>query len=170
MRQLLGGLLSVLLAIGLILTTIAVTPVSAAIAAPLPLAAIFHFSGKRPPNLGVQAGQLAVCPASPNCVSSQATDDGHQIAPIAWTGTAQEGVTKLKALVAAQPGAEIITETETYLYAEFTSSLMGFVDDLEFFVDPEQQVIQVRSASRLGESDLGVNRQRVETIRAGLQG
>ena len=66
------------------------------------------------------------------------------------------------------PRTQIITETDSYLYAEFTSKLMGFVDDVEFSLDPAAKVIQVRSASRLGESDLGVNRDRVQAIRAAL--
>jgi uncharacterized protein (DUF1499 family) len=158
-----------LIAIG---TAIVVTfaNIAPAIANTMPLAAIFHFSGKRPTDLGVQQGQFAPCPPSPNCVSSQASDPGHNIAAIALTGSSDTALASLKAIVAAQPGAAIMTETENYLYAEFTSSLMGFVDDVEFFLDTENQVIQVRSASRLGESDLGANRQRIEKIRAEFNG
>jgi uncharacterized protein (DUF1499 family) len=124
-------------------------------------AAIFHFSGARPNNLGVQAGKFAPCPSTPNCVSSQAQDVAHQIQPIASTSLA-----KVKVAIAKIPDAVIISETDSYLYAEFTSSLMGFVDDVEFYVDSASDVIQVRSASRLGESDLGANRQRISLIRS----
>jgi uncharacterized protein (DUF1499 family) len=78
-------------------------------------------------------------------------------------------MTDLKTVIQNLPKTKIITETENYLYAEFTSALMGFVDDVEFLLDEEQKVIHVRSASRLGQSDLGVNRQRIETIRANIR-
>ena len=68
------------------------------------------------------------------------------------------------------PRTKIVTENETYLYAEFASNLMGFVDDVEFYLDKTAGVIHVRSASRLGQSDLGVNRQRIEAIRAASNG
>jgi uncharacterized protein (DUF1499 family) len=64
---------------------------------------------------------------------------------------------------------QIITEDKNYLYAEFTSAIMGFVDDVEFYLDEDAKLIQVRSASRLGKSDLGVNRKRIETIRTKLK-
>jgi uncharacterized protein (DUF1499 family) len=126
-------------------------------------AAIFHFSGPRPKNLGVQNGQLAPCPSTPNCISSQAPDVAHQIPPIAASN-----LTKIKAAIAQIPDATLISETDNYLYAEFTSSLMGFVDDVEFYLDEASGVVQVRSASRLGESDLGANRQRISQIRSML--
>ena len=75
---------------------------------------------------------------------------------------------KLKGAIESLGKTKIITATDNYLYAEFTSALMGFVDDVEFLVDDGAKVIQVRSASRLGESDLGVNRKRIETIRTQL--
>lgn len=123
-------------------------------------ASIFHMTGDRPGNLGVTNGQLAACPTTPNCVSSQSTDPSHQIAPLVGDLAA------IKAIVAALPGSAIITDQPDYLYAEFTSKLMGFVDDVEFAAIGDQ--VEVRSASRLGESDLGVNKQRVETIRGVL--
>jgi uncharacterized protein (DUF1499 family) len=130
-------------------------------------AAIFSFAGDRPTNLGIHNGQLAPCPASPNCVSSQASDPQHQIAPIIDRGDAAPVWADLKALIVSLPNTQIVAETENYLYAEFTSKFMGFVDDVEFY--RTDGTIQVRSASRLGESDLGVNRQRIEMIREKLQ-
>jgi uncharacterized protein (DUF1499 family) len=129
-------------------------------------ASIFHFSGTRPSNLGVHDGRLASCPSTPNCVSSQSTEPGSQIAPLKFLG--DKTIAQIKAAVLAQPGSAIISETENYLYAEFTSSLMGFVDDVEFSVNSADQTVQVRSASRLGESDLGVNRQRIESLRSAM--
>ncbi|MDB9513598.1 DUF1499 domain-containing protein [Kamptonema animale CS-326] len=126
------------------------------------------FAGKRPTNLGVQSGQLAPCPNSPNCVSSFSQDNEHKISPLAYTSTSAEAISNLKKAILSLPKTQIITETNNYLYAEFTSALMGFVDDVEFLLDEESKVIQVRSASRLGQSDLGVNRKRIETLRAKL--
>lgn len=124
------------------------------------------FAGKRPNNLGVRDGRLAPCPNSPNCVSSQGSNPIHQIAPLTFTTTPEKAIAFLKIIIQSLPRTKIITESEDYLYAEFKSALMGFVDDVEFYLDPNTKVIQVRSSSRLGESDLGVNRQRIETIRA----
>lgn len=127
------------------------------------------FSGNRPTNLGVNNGKLAPCPNSPNCVSSQSTDTQHQIAPLTFTTNPQQAITNLKNIIQSLPRTKIITETEDYIYAEFKSALMGFVDDVEFYLDSQANIIHVRSASRLGQSDLGVNRQRIEAIRAKFQ-
>lgn len=126
------------------------------------------FAGSRPDNLGVQEGRLAPCPASPNCVSSYSQDAEHNIAPLTYNYAPEEAIANLKTVINSLERTKIVEETNNYLYAEFTSKLMGFVDDVEFYLDPEAKVIQVRSASRLGESDLGVNRQRIETIRGKL--
>lgn len=129
---------------------------------------MFKFAGKRPNNLGVSEGLLAACPDSPNCVSSQSpsNDEQHYIEPLPYTSaSSQEAISQLKTIIQGLERAAIITEQGNYLYAEFTSKLMGFVDDVEFYVDEGQKVIHVRSASRLGKSDLGVNRKRVEEIR-----
>lgn len=126
------------------------------------------FAGKRPNNLGVNSGKLAPCPNSPNCVSSQSSDVGHSIAALTYNSTPEEAIAKLKSVIQSLPRTKIITESNDYLYAEFKSALMGFVDDVEFYLDRKANVIQVRSASRLGQSDLGVNRKRIETIRAKL--
>ncbi|MEA5513521.1 DUF1499 domain-containing protein [Nodularia sp. UHCC 0506] len=124
------------------------------------------FAGKRPHNLGITNGKLASCPNSPNCVSSQDTDPEHIISPLTFTTNLQSAMTELKQIIQSLPRTKIITETEDYLYAEFKSAFMGFVDDVEFYLDHQANVIQVRSASRLGYGDLGVNRQRIATIRA----
>ncbi len=124
---------------------------------------MFKFTGKRPDNLGVKNGKLASCPGTPNCVSSQSDDPKFKIEPLASATIAQ-----VKSIVTGMERSNIVEEKEDYLYAEFTSKLMGYVDDVEFYADKDANVIQVRSASRLGKSDLGVNRQRVEEIRAKL--
>lgn len=127
------------------------------------------FTGKRPENLGVQDGKLLPCPDTPNCVSSQSTDAVHQIEPLTYKSTSAEALARLKQAIQSLPRTKIIAETNNYLYAEFTSAIMRFVDDVEFYLDEEAKVFHVRSASRLGQSDLGVNRKRIETIRAKLQ-
>lgn len=122
-------------------------------------------AGSRPTNIGVSEGQLIPCPKTANCVSSQSVDSTHNIKPLTYDSSAQEAFANLKAAIATFNRAKIIQETDNYLYAEFTLPIVGFVDDVEFVLDENAKVINVRSASRLGESDLGVNRQRVENIR-----
>ena len=133
---------------------------------PTIMASVLSFSADRPSNLGVKNGKLGSCPASLNCVSSESSDSDHQIDPLTYESTPEEAIAQLKEILEAIDNAQIIQEQDDYLYAEFTSKLMGFVDDVEFYLEPEAQIIQVRSASRLGESDLGVNRKRIEEIRA----
>ena len=117
-------------------------------------------AGERPASLGITDGRLGACPASPNCVSSFETSQTHQIAPL------DASLAQVRTQVLAMPGAQIIREQDQYLYAEFTSRLMGFVDDVEFL--EQAGLTHVRSASRLGLSDLGVNRKRIETIRQAI--
>jgi uncharacterized protein (DUF1499 family) len=127
--------------------------------------ALFSLFSSKPTNLGVTNGRLAPCPDSPNCVSTQATDDAHHIEPIPFDGTPREAMTRLKTVLASRPRVRIVMETDTYLHAEFTSLIFRFVDDVEFVVDDQRKVIDFRSASRVGRSDLGVNRKRMEAIR-----
>lgn len=115
----------------------------------------------------IERGQLAPCPSSPNCVSSLATDESHRIAPLAIPGDAAAQMAALLAVVGDMPRTEIQAQTDNYLWVVFPSRLLRFRDDVEFLLGPGGAV-QVRSASRLGYSDLGVNRKRVETIRARL--
>lgn len=123
-------------------------------------------SGTRPANLGVTNGLLAPCPSTPNCVSSQSRDPEHAVAALTYTSSPAEAMSKLKKIVQAMPRTLIVTETPAYLHAEFTSAIMRFVDDVEFSLDESTRSINVRSASRLGKGDLGVNRKRVEEIRS----
>ena len=121
------------------------------------------FSWKRPANLGVQDGRLAPCKRTPNCVSSQAdpADRDHHIAPIAFRGSMQE----LRRAVESMERASVISAERNYLYAEFRTKLMRYVDDVELYYDEKQGLVHVRSASRLGRRDFGVNRNRVEALR-----
>ena len=111
------------------------------------------------------AGRLAECPNKPNCVSTQATDASQQIEPLAMAASPEESLAKLRRVIQSMPRARIVTDQDGYLHAEFRSLVFGFIDDVEFLADPSSQTIQCRSASRVGHSDLGVNRKRVEQIR-----
>jgi uncharacterized protein (DUF1499 family) len=119
----------------------------------------------KPPILGTAAGRLLPCPDSPNCVGSQDPEADHQIAPLAFTGPGPAALARLKSVVLAQPRTRITEEQAGYMRAEFTSRIFRFVDDVEFLLDEPAKVIHVRSASRVGKSDLGVNRKRVEHLR-----
>ncbi len=129
------------------------------------------FSGTRPDNLGVRDGRLAPPRPTPNNVNSQvdkARDPQHYIEPLRYAGDAEGAWAGLRRIVAGMQRVTVVTAEPDYLYAEFTSKLMGFVDNTEFYLDQKAGVIQVRSASRLGNGDHGVNRGRVEYIRAKL--
>ncbi len=122
-------------------------------------------SAAPPQNLGVRGGQLAPCPDSPNCVSSQSNDTRHHVPPLTFTGSGEEALEELRALVVALPRTRLVRADSTYLHAEFRVPIFGFVDDVEFLVVPERHIIHVRSASRKGYWDLGVNRRRVAMVR-----
>ena len=128
------------------------------------------FSWKRPEYLGVKNGRLARCKRTPNCVCSQEdpADAQHHVAPIAFRGGAAEAMATVRKAVEAMPRTTVVRSEADYLYAEFRSKLMGFVDDVEFFYDASAGVIHVRSASRLGRRDFGVNRARIEALRAAI--
>ncbi len=129
----------------------------------LGLLGLFGCAGERSNNLGAHGGELAACPTSPNCVSSQVVDEKHRIAPISFSGEPQTAFVRLKLVLKQRGDTTIIDEKSGYLLVEFRTTL--FVDDGEFLLDPEQSIIHVRSASRLGYSDLGKNRSRMEEIR-----
>ena len=114
----------------------------------------------------VAAGSLKACPKSPNCVSSQAADPEHAIAPFTYTGSRTEAYARIKDVLSGMKRTKIVMEKEDYIYAEAKSLIFRFVDDVEFYFPVDEKIIHVRSASRAGHSDLGVNRKRVEEIRA----
>ena len=126
------------------------------------------FSGRRPNDLGVRNGLLKSALPSPNAVNSQATGGYHQIAPLRYNGTSEPAMAALKSVIESTPRTSIVEERADYLYAEFTSKVIGYVDDVEFYFPSNERVIHARSASRLGYSDFGVNRKRIEDIRAKL--
>lgn len=128
-------------------------------------------TGERPTDLGFVAGgtELRPCPETPNCVSNTATDDEHSIEALVLTAPPAEAWAAVREALSEMPRMEIITDDGAYIHAEQTSRLMRYVDDLELALDAEDGIIAVRSASRLGKSDLGVNRERVEALRSALR-
>jgi uncharacterized protein (DUF1499 family) len=150
--------------------------IALAVVALLLAARLGAFSGRAPDNLGVRDGKFKPPAAEPNSVSSQADLwpepaqlQYARIAPIAVAGDGNATIAKIAQVVEDLPGAQIVERRDDYLYARFTTSLLRFVDDVEFWFDPAAQVVQVRSASRVGRKDFGVNRARIENIRARLR-
>lgn len=154
---------------------IAVLVVLAVVASAIVAGQLGLLQGKAPADLGVQQGKLKGLSSTDNSVSSQADlyPDHPQrkyssIAPLAVRVDGLSTIAKLKGIVEGMDGAKLITNAPNYLYAQYTTPLMKYVDDVEFWFDPNNNVIQVRSASRLGKSDLGANRKRIEVVRAAL--
>lgn len=124
-------------------------------------------AGERPQTLGVRDGQLSPCPSSPNCVTSQGGGDKHSIAPLTFSGDPALALRELRLLLAERSDTTIVVEEPNYLRVEFRTTF--FVDDGEFLLNAEGRCIEMRSASRIGYSDLGKNRARLEEIRRGLE-
>lgn len=127
----------------------------------------------RPPKPGLDAeGRLSPCPNKPNCVSSQAAPDDkvHLTRPFPYSGTRPETQTRLRAAIGTVPRLAWVKEDERYWHLTATSRLFRFIDDVEFAFDDEAQVVHVRAASRVGHSDLGVNRKRVGALRKAYDG
>lgn len=112
------------------------------------------------------AGPVALdpCPETPNCVSSLAAEAGQRVAPLTFSGAPTAAWLRLQQVVETMPRARIVERTPQRLHVEFTSRIFRFVDDVVCVMDEAAGVIQIRSASRVGYSDFGVNRRRVETI------
>lgn len=122
--------------------------------------------GAKPKDLGVKDGKLKPCPSSPNCISTQAdpSDKEHYMPPLPLNTTKEEVLKKIIAIINSLERTKIVEQTDNYLHAEFTSKIMKYVDDVEFYIDEENKIIHFRSASRVGYSDIGVNRKRMEEI------
>ena len=130
---------------------------------------LLSLTASRPSNLGVRDGRLAACPDSPNCVSTQAEDRENWIAPLTYQGDSDAVIETLAEIVLHQPRTRIIERSPHYLRTEFQSAFFRFVDDVEFYVEAESGRVHFRSASRVGRSDMGVNRTRMELIRSQFQ-
>ncbi|MEH2355871.1 DUF1499 domain-containing protein [Nostoc sp.] len=120
-------------------------------------------------SLGVDNGHLSFCPASDNCVVSQNADEKHAIDPIPYHVDRNAAREILLKVIGVVPRTEIVEQTDNYIHALSKSRIFQFVDDVEFYLPPNESVIHLRSASRVGESDLGVNRRRAEQIRLALR-
>lgn len=123
----------------------------------------------KPANLGVSGGSLSPCPSAPHCVSTQATDARHAIAPTAYSGSRDEARSRLAAIIRSMPRAHVVSETSDYIHAEFPTrivSIFGCADDLEVYIDDRTKLAHFRSSSRIRYYDFGSNRSRVEEIRA----
>jgi uncharacterized protein (DUF1499 family) len=127
--------------------------------------AILSALGRSPAGLGVRDGRLADCPRTPNCVSSQSSEPRYAIEPIRFEGEPAEAWARLRQVLAGWPRTRILGESDSYLHAECKTLVFRFTDDVEFLLAPDARLIHVRSGSRVGRSDLGVNRRRVEAIR-----
>lgn len=121
-------------------------------------------AGTMPKNIGIKEDKLTPCPDKPNCVNSFSGDESHKITPLTFAD--QNQWQTLINILNTQSNSQIIINNPNYIHATFTSSLMGFVDDVEFY--NFNNAIHVRSASRLGYSDLGANRDRIEHLRSQL--
>ena len=150
-------------------------PLAVVVAGAIGAGQMDFFQSLTPTDLGVRSGRLKPPSGTDNSVSSQAAlypdHPRHlaaQISPVPPRGDGPATLARIGSIVKVMAGAKIIKSEADYLYAQYTTPLMKFVDDVEFWYDPAAQVIQVRSASRIGESDLGVNRKRIETVRAAL--
>lgn len=133
-------------------------------------------TGKAPKDIGFHNGRLKPPSTTSNSVSSQASlyPDHPQrayadIAPLAYSGDGQAAMARLAALLASMPRTQVITREPGYLYAQSTTLLLRFTDDVEFALDEAASVIHLRSASRLGQKDFGANRKRMEALRAQWQ-
>jgi uncharacterized protein (DUF1499 family) len=124
------------------------------------------FGVPAPRNLGMRDSHLSPCPDTPNCVSTRAPtiDAEHFMPSIPYTSDASFVMTQILRAVSVQPRAKVIKQDDTYLHVEFRSRIMGFPDDVEFYIDDANKRIHFRSAARLGQGDMGVNRKRMTDI------
>ncbi|MDT8272121.1 MAG: DUF1499 domain-containing protein, partial [Desulfomonilia bacterium] len=122
-------------------------------------------SGTRPAHLGHQEGLLRPCPDRVNCVSTMGSDSRHATEPIRYDSTMEQAKQKLVRAISSMKRSHLVADSGNYLHVEFTSLIFRFVDDVEFLFNDEEKTIHFRSASRVGYSDLGVNRKRMEEIR-----
>ena len=116
-------------------------------------------SGTKPGSIG----QFIDCPDKPNCISSKSMISAHMLSPLEYKGTKLEAKETLLKVLESMPRTRVSTNTENFLHIEFTSKIFRFVDDVEFYFD-EPEMIHFRSASRVGQSDMGVNRDRMNEI------
>jgi len=124
----------------------------------------YSVASRKQPELGLHNGQLRPCPGTPNCVCSEYQDESAYVEPLSYTVKAEQAWEKIKRVI-SETGGSVIIEEADYLRVAYETPLLRYIDDVEFRLDRNKQRIHVRSASRVGSSDLGVNRKRVEKIR-----
>jgi len=122
---------------------------------------VFSFSNE----IRLTSMKLKQCPDSPNCVSSQSRSESHKISPLSYKSSAEEAMQQIKKIILALPRTTLIEEKNQYLHVEFKTFFLRFVDDVEIIVDDVEKKIHLRSASRVGHSDFGTNRRRIEEIK-----
>jgi uncharacterized protein (DUF1499 family) len=135
----------------------------------LAMLGLFGCSGTAPERIGVADGRLAPCPSSPNCVASDADDADHRVEPLRFERDPALVWAGLKAVLADRPRTTTVVADGHYLHAEAKSRVFGFIDDVEFHLRPAERLIAVRSASRVGKYDFGVNARRIESVRQALR-
>ncbi len=114
--------------------------------------------------IGIVDGKLHPCPKSPNCVSTQATDEKQKMEPINYSGSLEDAKRKIITIINSLKRSKVITNEENYIHIEFRTATFRFVDDVEFLFDDKEKIIHFRSRARMGYSDMGVNRKRMEKI------
>lgn len=129
------------------------------------LLGVLSISSRKQPERGLLNGQLRPCPTTPNCVCSEQQVEGAFVEPLVYPTTAADAWRKIKQAI-DETGGIVLTEQNGYLHARYVTPLMRYVDDVELRLDENKQLIHIRSASRVGHSDLGANRQRVGKIRS----
>ena len=140
--------------------------VTTLVAVPIILTVILlSCAGKRPASVGLTGGRFLPCPKSPNCVSSMSEEQTHYIEPFNYPSGKRHALQTLQRVLADLDPATIIAQSDDYLHVEFKSRYLGFVDDVEFYLPNNEPLIHIRSASRMGYSDLGVNRKRMNSLR-----
>ncbi len=108
------------------------------------------------------------CPDTPNCVSSMETRIRHYVEPLRYQGSMEVAKKRLLDMINGFGRTQVLEDSGPYIRATFTTFLFRFTDDVEFLIDDEKKLIHMRSASRVGYSDLGANRRRCEAIRKGF--
>jgi len=132
----------------------------------LSVAFMFIKNNMTPRNLGVKDGKLYEMPNSPNAVSSQTDDEEKKVEPLSFRGDFEESKAKIVEIISTYKGTEIIKNEKNYIHVVFKTDGMGFKDDVEFYFDETTERIHFRSASRVGYSDMGLNRKRYEEIKS----
>ena len=126
-------------------------------------------SGKRPSEIGIDTSGLRGCPQSPNCVSSEAKDEQHAIESFRLKGDPNASWPLIQDEIVSMPRWVIVTATANYIYVECKSRIFRFIDDLELYFNASNGIVSIRSASRIGYSDFGANRRRLELLRSDLR-